>query len=555
MSMNNFFTALVLLNVLFLGCDTKTNNVDACGDGFLDPGEQCDGSSLGGESCTSLGFYKTDGALACDADCRFDTTDCDTARCGDTIIQPDREDCEGENLGGQTCFSLGYSRGTLTCDADCHFDREGCESAGFCGDGLIQEPEVCEDVDLGQETCQSLGYYSGTLGCKEDCQFDLGDCSGRCGDGVVDEQHQEVCDGLNYNEVTCESLGFHGGDLVCSDDCRSMDEAGCEEEGRCGDDVVQPQYEDCDGTNTNGQTCQSIGFVSGALVCDGTCAFDISRCTMNYESPSIGTMQYVPGGIFQRDVTPTNQSVVSAFRMSRHEITRVQWLVVTGWSDPSNSAYSSGQGDPVQSVNWYHAISFCNKLSLLEGLTPVYSVSDVDFGTLAYDGVPTSGNATWDSVTANWVANGYRLPTEMELMWASMGADTADPGVVNLTGHSKAFSGSTGSNAIGDYAVFGYSTSETGRTMTERSNPVGSKLANELGLHDLSGNISEWVWDWLGTYPSGTLTDYRGPASGSFRVQRGGDWFSGASNCAISSRFNGAPFNRHYSLGFRVVRR
>ncbi|MEA1910437.1 MAG: SUMF1/EgtB/PvdO family nonheme iron enzyme [Spirochaetota bacterium] len=231
-----------------------------------------------------------------------------------------------------------------------------------------------------------------------------------------------------------------------------------------------------------------------------------------------------------------------------------------GYTDPSNITYSSGSDDPVQMVNWYHAIAFCNKLSIKEGLTPVYSVTGVNFNILVFDNIPTSSNSTWDAATANWSANGYRLPTEMEWMWAAMGATSgsgyADP--VYLTGYENLFAGSDGSNAIGDYAVFGYYGSETGRTTTERSNPAGSKLPNELGLYDMRGNVFEWNWDWYAaTYPTGTIYSNtaagRGAASGTLRVLRGGSWYSYAFYCAVAYRGGSGPYYQDYGVGFRVV--
>jgi len=268
----------------------------------------------------------------------------------------------------------------------------------------------------------------------------------------------------------------------------------------------------------------------------------------------IGEMLYVPAGTFQRNANVTNLSVVSAFRMSNHEITRAHWVAVTGWVDPSDVTYSSGSNDPVQMVNWYHAIAFCNKLSMLEGLTPVYAVSGVNFSTLTYAEIPTTDNTTWNAATANWGANGYRLPTDMEWMWAAMGADTGNPGAVNTTGYAKAFAGSTGTNAIGDYVVFGYNGSELGRTTTERTNPVGSKLPNDLGLYDLSGNVTEWMWDWHDYYPTGTITDYRGPASGTQRLLHGGGWRYAAFDCRIAGAATYNPYARFDYFGFRVVR-
>jgi formylglycine-generating enzyme required for sulfatase activity len=210
----------------------------------------------------------------------------------------------------------------------------------------------------------------------------------------------------------------------------------------------------------------------------------------------------------------------------------------------------------VQGINWYHAIAFCNKLSITEGLTLVYSVSGINFTTLTYAAIPTTSNATWDAATANWTANGYRLPTEMEWMWAAMGA-TNGSGYVSGTytiGYTKAFAGSTGSNSIWDYAVFGYYTSDTGRTTTARSNPVGSKTANELGLYDMSGNVWELNWDWYDAYPTGTQTNYRGPASRTARVIRGGSWNYFASYAAVAYRILHDPYDTDDTTGFRIVR-
>ena len=281
----------------------------------------------------------------------------------------------------------------------------------------------------------------------------------------------------------------------------------------------------------------------------------------SYISPNIGTLVYVPAGSFQRDATATNISVITEpYRMSTHEITREQFAALLT-TDPSDATYSSGTSDPVQLVNWYHAIAFANKLSIAEGLTPVYAVTGVDFSTLTYAGIPRSPlsptwHATWNAPTATWTNNGYRLPTEMEWMWAAMGAPAdGQGGGTNTTGYTKAFAGSTGSNAIGDYAVY-FENSGPGDTNSKprTSRPVGSKLPNELGLYDMSGNVWEWTWDWGATYPLGTQTDYRGVASGTGRVLRGSSWDGNAANCAVDSRSGDYPDSRSEYIGFRVVR-
>jgi sulfatase modifying factor 1 len=254
------------------------------------------------------------------------------------------------------------------------------------------------------------------------------------------------------------------------------------------------------------------------------------------------TMVNVPAGAFQRDATSTDISNVAAFSMTKNEITVQQFMDVTGLSNPGEILIPSFNA-PVNYINWYHALVFCNKLSMLEGKTPVYSINGstdpVDWIHDNGGAVPINSpsNALWDAVTPVWAASGYRLPTEMEWMWAAMGA-TDD--------YVKAFAGSTGSNLIGDYAW----TSENSGSTTH---PVGMKLPNELGLYDMSGNVLEWCWDWYADYPSGTLTDYRGPASGTFRVNRGGSWYWDASHATIAYRLKDSPYYQYTNIGFRVV--
>ena len=647
MSLQKIIWLLGILASLALACDTKTKNVDACGDGFVDPGEACD-TTVGELSCASLGYYNAVGELRCNPDCTLDDSSCG-GRCGDGLVQEgEGETCDGGNLNGQTCQSLGYTGGTLACGAGCVYDVTGC--AGKCGNGVIDvdEGEVCDGEALSGETCETQGYHGGALTCEADCSgYNLDACEtvGRCGDGIIQAIHGEVCDGADLDEETCWSQGYYGGVLACGADCLALDLTDCAAVGRCGDGIIQLNYPEwCDGENLDGQTCESQGYSArgGTLACTHGCMFDGSAClpvgdnadlatlavsggtltpaftpgTKDYAvvvpnavssltvtataadapwatveispaqpmslvegmnpvtvtvtaedgtttgvytvlisraspgdliSPNIGMLKQVPAGVFQRDATATNLSTVSAFRMSQFEITRAQWTAVTGWADPSDAMYSSGVLDPVQNLSWYRAMAFCNKLSLLEGLTPVYTVSGVDFSTLTYGEIPVNNNATWDAATVNWAANGYRLPTQMEWLWAAMGADTANPGATNTTGYAKAFAGSTGSNVIDDYAW--YSANSGFKT-----HPAGTRLPNELGLYDLSGNVWEWMWDWHAAYPAGTLTDYRGPASGSNRVGNGGNFTVEAPECTLAGRYGVPAYYYDNTIGFRVVR-
>ena len=273
--------------------------------------------------------------------------------------------------------------------------------------------------------------------------------------------------------------------------------------------------------------------------------------TGDYISANIGTLKYVPSGRFQWEATATNISeITQPYRMSQHEITRAQFLAIMG-TDPSDTTQSSGTTDPVQKENWYHAIAFCNKLSMAEGLMPVYAVTGVNFTTLTYASIPTISNADWNAATANWTNNGYRLPTEMEWIWAAMGAPAdGQGGGTNTTGYLKGYAGSTegaGQTNIDNFAW--YSSNSSSKT-----HPVGTKTANELGLYDMSGNVWEWTWDWSAVYPTGTQTDYRGAASGTSRVRRGSGWGLDASGCALVVRSSSDPDSQSSGIGFRVVR-
>lgn len=268
-------TGLLLLLAL-AACDAKTKPVDSCGDGFVDPGEECDLAELQGASCASLQYHRVEGVLRCGGDCRYDPSDCGGTRCGDGMLQSTfGEECDGADLGSQTCVGLGYQGGALACSSSCHLDVSGCENA--CGDGVIQAAnEDCEANDLNGATCQSLGFYTGILACGADCRFDLTPCAGRCGDGVLDTLHQEECDGANLDARTCVSLGYHPGTLACTNDCR-FDLAGCP--GRCGDGVIQAGFETCEGADLDGETCASQGNTHGGiLACAADCRFDFSGC-------------------------------------------------------------------------------------------------------------------------------------------------------------------------------------------------------------------------------------------------------------------------------------
>jgi formylglycine-generating enzyme required for sulfatase activity len=255
----------------------------------------------------------------------------------------------------------------------------------------------------------------------------------------------------------------------------------------------------------------------------------------------------VTGGTFYNGAA---NMTVSSFQMATYDVTQAQYLAVMGF----NPSYFTGNlSRPVDQISWYSALLFCNELSLKEGLTPVYTINGSTNPTAWGAVSTTANNPAWDAATMNLNANGYRLPTEAEWMWVAMGghADSIASDVsggVNSRGYTKPFAGYNGSNVIGDYAW--YSANANGMT-----HPVGTKLPNELGLYDMSGNVWQWCWDWLGNLPNSPQTNYTGAASGSSRVAHGGSWLDTASDAAVAVSYGSASrWALAYHFGLRVVR-
>lgn len=145
-----------------------------CGNGVINPGEECDGTDYGDATCESV--VQRGGTLSCNADCTFDVTACDEYMCGNGIVEPG-EECDGADVGGATCASAGFSGGSVTCDASCRLDVSACCN-DFCE---TANTSVC--VDDTVQTC--VMQANGCLGLEiTDCAADDDVCDDESGTAV-----------------------------------------------------------------------------------------------------------------------------------------------------------------------------------------------------------------------------------------------------------------------------------------------------------------------------------------------------------------------------------
>ena len=201
------------------------------------------------------------------------------------------------------------------------------------------------------------------------------------------------------------------------------------------------------------------------------------------------------------------------------------FCAATSRSVPDDEGWGRGQR-PVMNVTWWDAIGYCNWLSEKEEFKKAY---DSDGNLL-----DRNGRTTTDITKVE----GYRLPTEAEWEYAARGG-------TDSKGYK--YAGSNDLNEVGWYW-------QNWGEKNLKTQPVGEKKGNELGLYDMSGNVWEWCHEWWGDYASTTQTNPTGPSSGSNRVSRGGSWFCSAQYCRVAFRDDNTPTYSNGDLGFRLVR-
>jgi formylglycine-generating enzyme required for sulfatase activity len=322
---------------------------------------------------------------------------------------------------------------------------------------------------------------------------------------------------------------------------------------------------------SDGQWQGEVGCISNAALCstDAQCGAGswcptntlpwLRRCSPRLFAGQPYKMDFVvvPSGTFLQgtpgatdDERPYTATITRDYWVSRTEVTQGQWRIATGGMNPSCFQSTVGtdctttnvnDGGPVERIDWYSALAYANWLSGQNGLPSCYALTAcTDPATGWYDG--QHSGCTGASFTG-LSCTGYRLLTESEWERAARGGTTT----------TYYWGGATDTATVGLYAWFSGNAGS-------RTQAVGTKLPNVYGLYDMSGNVWEWVWDWVFSnaawlpYPEGGATDYTGRVSGSNRGVRGGGWFDSASILRSAFRDYDVPSRRLDYLGVRLAR-
>ena len=249
----------------------------------------------------------------------------------------------------------------------------------------------------------------------------------------------------------------------------------------------------------------------------------------------LDNMVFVRGGKYKPSFADEEKEVCN-LEVCKYPTTQEMWLEV----EKNNPSYFKGDKRPVEKVSWWDAIYYCNKMSKKYNLEPVYNITYDDFDKEVLK-INQIGESPAEPDKADFrKTEGFRLPTEVEWEWFARGGEVA----IQDGTFDKKYAGSDNPDKVAWYS---------GNSKKETHN-VETKLSNQLGIYDCSGNVCEWCYD---TYIKSNLANglaYIYDKNQGSRRLKGGYWDISDYFCAIIDRNSVSNSARSNEIGFRIVR-
>ncbi len=504
--------------------------------------------------------------------------DCYTVEggCGDLTWDYRDDECATAVCESNLC-SFTYEDTGVSCDMLTTGDQDQCDGQGVCVDcvdlngcnDLADDDNDCTDLVCISNVCNHENDDTNTCSLNTICTSDVCE-AGAC----VAESVTVGCfiDGICIDENDLKASTGDESCLICDSANPNVW-------------TVMEGGEGCNDGNedTSGDSCSADGVCQGSICphsevvencTDGWCAIPAGcfwmgspdgTCPDGYSGECSEELGRYTDEILHK-VTLTHD-----YSIMQNEVTQLEFETLMG-TNPSRFPYC-GENCPVERVNWYDALAYANALSRHKGFPECYVLSNCT-------GTPGSGcdgeltacrdnyvcDVTLNGFESIYECPGYRLPSEAEWEYAARagtntgfyngsiteanggcGSQPADPNLIEIGWY-------TNNSINAGYGGCVTTCSDSGSCAGTRE--IGSKISNNWGLYDTSGNVLEWVWDWYGTLSENGQVDPEGPETGTNKIVRGGGWYSSSDACRNAARgySNDPPSWKAHWTGFRLVK-